>query len=140
MSSLKIEVKSGQTTVTMADGLRISFYRNRGKVSFVVLDGTGFYGKVFYDNEVEETSIQKTDGGYLDFYYYTEFGTKEHIRTKTTIAEVDYEDDYNDDDYNDDDYNDDDYDDDDYDDDDYDDDYDDYDYDDDDIGDWWSFR
>lgn len=72
-------------TVITEDGLRFGFYREGGKLKFVMFDG-----KCEYNKEVKEGSINAVLGKPLTFTYYYGYDSSEDASTEAPVIEIIY--------------------------------------------------
>ena len=73
-------------TVTMEDGLTITFIKEKKTVKFVM-----FNGGCFNENEVDEDSIHAVVGEPLSFTYYYGYGSSEEKSSATPVKEIKYQ-------------------------------------------------
>lgn len=84
----KFKMKKGKImTVTMEDGVVVSFFYSDGEAWFTLCNGAGFHS-----NEVDESSIQAVVGEPLSLSYYYGYGSREDIKTETRIKSIEYKD------------------------------------------------
>ena len=76
-------MKGRKMTVTMEDGLAITFLKENKTVKFVM-----FNGGCFYENDVDDSSIHAVVGEPLSFAYYYGYGSRDVITTETPVKEI----------------------------------------------------
>ena len=78
-------MKKGKMTVTMEDGLTITFIKKSKTVKFIMLNGG-----CINENEVDENSIHAIVGEPLTCTYYYGYGSSDEITTATPVKQIAY--------------------------------------------------
>ena len=83
-NELKMQ-KNKIMTVTMEDGVVVTFFYQNGQPWF-----TMFNGAAFFSNQFEEASLHAVVGKPLLLSYYCEYGAVEKVKTETKVKSIEY--------------------------------------------------
>ena len=76
----KGKMKKRKMTVTLEDGLVITFIKENKTVKFIMLNGG-----CIHENEVDEDSIQAKVGKPLSFTYYYGYGSRDELNSEDNL-------------------------------------------------------